>query len=117
MGTYNRSRVTLTQTDSPTLWVLEDSLTYCCDNGEVVRVSKGFLTDGYSKPMWSHPLVKGNFQDDVRPAIIHDYLCFTKRTSFKRTNDIFYEAMRAAGISKLKAALMRIAVEFNPDRW
>jgi hypothetical protein len=75
------------------------------------------MTDGYSKPSWTHPLIKGNFQDDVRPAIIHDYLCFTKRVSFKRANNVFYETMRAAGISKWRAAAMRIAVEFNRDRW
>lgn len=112
---------------------LED-LTYLTNGGLLIQVPAGYITDGYSKPIFTEWLVGGRFEDDVRPAILHDYLCQfkgfhevwmmenTKTTkyiglAFKKVNDIFYDAMIDVGINKFKAKIMRFAVNFNPQRW
>jgi len=107
---------------------LNTSITYITNDGAMIKIPSGYITDGYSKPKWTQSLVGGRFEDDVRPAIIHDYLCqyhgytslLTDKfvpVSFDKTNDIFYEAMVDVGIKKTKALLMRFAVNFNPSRW
>jgi hypothetical protein len=107
---------------------LNTPLVYITKDGAMIKTPVGYITDGYSKPKWTQSLVGGRFEDDVRPAIIHDYLCqfhgYTSTitgkfvpVSFDKTNDIFYEAMIVAGIKKHKALLMRFAVNFNKDRW
>jgi len=105
------------------------ALTYTTKKGEIINVPIGYITDGYSKPRLTEILVGGRFEDDIRPSCIHDFLCENKGyynsegvfvpLSFNKVNNIFYEAMdeKDVKISWLKAVVMRIAVEFNPNRW
>jgi len=97
-------------------------LNYISDKKQKILIPKGFRTDGYSKPNFTHVVVGHNFADDIRACILHDYLCKLHgyyegnrliKLSFKEVNDLFYEAMLSVGIRKTKAKLMYISVFFN----
>ena len=90
-----------------------------------IIIPSGYETDGYSKPQVTKALVDGSFGDDIRPAIVHDFLCqyheFKNeydgnivKVSFKRANDIFYQAMADIKMPLWKRIIYRIAVSFNP---
>lgn len=105
---------------------INDELTYITNKDEIITVPAGYITDGYSKPKWTKIIVDGRFEDDIRPSTIHDYLCqyhyyYTDGikipVSFKRANDIFFEAMITAGIKPFKAKLMYFAVFLNKNKW
>lgn len=93
------------------LWTTNEDFTFYI--GEVVdqryvTVPKGFLTDGASVPrfFWSIFPPWGVYG---QAAIVHDYLCTHKRLSMngdkdrmilltqREIDDIFYDAMKAAG--------------------
>jgi hypothetical protein len=105
-----------------------------------ILVRKGYITDGYSKTIefklfgkeFKLPileaLVGGRFEDDPRPAVIHDYICQLHGyydaysegfcpLAFDEANDIFLEAMQDVGINPFKRFIMRKAVNFNPNKW
>ena len=118
MGIFLSDEVLLKQSKvNPKKWITENLTRFASTFMGIHEVPVGFLTDGYTKPMYTHPLVGGNFSDDVRPAVLHDWLCFRKELTFKQANDMFYEAMRAVSIPLWKCIIMRWAVNFNPDKW
>lgn len=104
-----------------------NELRYLSDTGHLISVPIGYITDGFSKPWWSKWLVGGRFEDDPRPAVIHDYCCqykgyFNKYgkyvpLTFNEVNDIFFEAMVDVKIRPWKRRVMRFAVNFNPSKW
>lgn len=134
MGKFfqKRSEIPIAQSNiDPDKYITLAELKYQTKKGESIEVPKGYITDGYSKPIWAKSLVDGSFGDDIRPALIHDYLCQNKGyweyntinskrfqpLSFKRVNDIFLEAMKDADIPFFRRWLYRIAVSFNPNKW
>jgi len=127
MGRFLQSKIPIEQTDNPKIYVTLKDLVYVTGKGERITVPQGYLTDGYSKPLLTKAVVDGSFGDDIRPALVHDLLCqyhgYTDtdgrfvEVSFKRANDIFYEAMTAVGMPWRKRTLYRLAVGFNPGKW
>lgn len=137
MGKFIQDTVDLRQIDDGIFATLSE-LEFISEKQEHnITVPFGFRTDGYSKPTILESLVGGRYEDDLRPAVLHDYLCqnkgyyyYKKRfipLTFDEVNDLFYEAMRSEGVKKskdnpngislLKAIVMRQAVNFNPGRW
>ncbi len=113
---------------APGIFQLLSPLEYQISETEKIIVPFRYKTDGYSKPQVTKALVDGSFGDDIRPAIIHDYLCeyheFKNvysgdivKVSFKRANDIFYQAMTDIKMPLWKRIIYRIAVSFNPKKW
>lgn len=133
MGKFIQKTIDIRQTDKDGVFKTLSNLTFVTEKlkgkkYERIFVKAGYITDGYSKPFWSKSLVGGSFGDDLRPAVIHDFLCQNKGyyvantdyyipVTFKEANDIFYEAMRAVGINRFKAYLMYLAVFLNKNRW
>lgn len=124
---FRQNSVDLRQLSSGFYETLTD-LDFFTKQGEKITIKSGYKTDGYSKPKLTESLVGGRFEDNILPAILHDYLCYNKgyfdfdkeksiKLTFKRVNDLFHEAMLSVGIPKFKALIMRLAVEFNPSRW
>lgn len=130
MGIYlqKRSDIPITQTDEDSdIFKTGAPLGYITNKNEFIHIRSDYKTDGYSKPLVTKSLVDGSFGDDLRPAVIHDYLCEYRGyhdkagnffpITFKRANDIFLEAMKDAGLSFSRRWLYRIAVSFNPNKW
>jgi hypothetical protein len=74
--------------------------------------------DGASIPraLWS--LTGGPFEGKYRSAsVIHDYYCDVRRKPWRAVHRVFYNAMRASGVSERRAKLMYAAVYFAGPHW
>lgn len=94
-------------------WRLMESFKYAVGDEyseEIIRVPRGFITDFASIPrlFWTiigHPTGKYG-----KAAVIHDYCYFRKLYSRKRSDEIFYEAMKVLKVPFVKRWLMYHAV-------
>ena len=81
-------------------------------------VPVGTKVDGASipQPLWS--VMGGPFEGRYRDAsVIHDYYCDVRSEPSRAVHRVFYNAMRASGVSALRAKLMFAAVYFAGPRW
>ena len=81
-------------------------------------VPVGAKVDGASipQPLWS--LMGGPFEGKYRDAsVIHDYYCDVRLEPWRAVHRVFYNAMRASGVSATRAKLMFSAVYFAGPRW
>ena len=80
-------------------------------------VPVGAETDGASIPqiLWiTYPPFTGKYRT---AAVVHDYMCETKKIGWKETHEVFYSAMRAAGVAEPIAKAMYGAVYYYGPRW
>jgi hypothetical protein len=82
------------------------------------RVPAGFVYDGASIPdfAWSivgHPFMRGY----RRPAALHDWMCREKLWPSHIVHDMFYDCLRAEGVSWWRAKLMHYAVANFGPKW
>lgn len=102
----------------PRLWRTYREFYYCVgakDSKERIDVPVGFKTDFASIPrlFWLFLPPDGQY---TQAAVLHDFLCVSKRYSKLRTSEIFHEAMRVLGVGRRTARLMFLAVQwFGPD--
>jgi hypothetical protein len=81
-------------------------------------VPSGAKVDGASipQPLWS--LIGGPFEGKYRDAsVVHDYYCDVRTEPWRAVHRVFYNAMRASGVSEPRAKLMYAAVRFAGPRW
>lgn len=79
-------------------------------SGEVIKIPKGFITDGASIPRPFQSFIGGPWGKYGYAAILHDYLCTTKPYTQKKIDDIFDEAMGVLGVPLWKRKLMYFGV-------
>jgi len=93
---------------------LNSDLVYINFEKKIITIPKGFITDGYSKPQFTLIIktMGGNFEDDIRPAVVHDWRCNEKNCTEKYASQEFLQAMIDVGIDKNKANKMYKAVRF-----
>ena len=99
---------------------LLDNYGYLDISGKMWQAKAGLLTDGASIPSVFWPIIGHPYEGlYLHAAVIHDYYCI-KENRYRKWEDVhhvFYDAMMANGVSKLKASLMFFAVwRFGP-RW
>lgn len=90
---------------------------YIDPKGRGWDVPSGSVTDGASIPrvFWiSHPPFTGKYRS---AAVVHDYYCQVKSRRWQDTHEMFYSAMRAAGVSETTAKTMYGAVYYFGPRW
>ena len=90
---------------------------YTDSKGQKWDVPAGEETDGASIPraFWvSHPPFTGKYR---AAAVIHDYYCRTQSRDWQDTHNVFYEAMRTAGVDDRTAKMMWGAVYRFGPRW
>ena len=90
---------------------------YTDAGGQAWDVPAGSETDGASIPkvFWlTHPPFTGKYRS---AAVIHDYYCRTQTRSWQETHNVFYEAMRTAGVDERTAKVMWGAVYSFGPRW
>lgn len=81
-------------------------------------VPPGAKVDGASipRPLWS--IIGGPFEGKYRDAsVIHDYYCDVRTEPWQLVHRVFYNAMRASGVPKVRAKLMYGAVYHAGPRW
>jgi hypothetical protein len=96
---------------------LERPFSYVDPKGRAWDVPTGTETDGASIPrvLWiTHPPFTGQYRT---AAVVHDHMCQTKKVGWKETHEIFYSAMRAAGVTEPIAKAMYGAVYYYGPRW
>jgi hypothetical protein len=81
-------------------------------------VPAGAEIDGASIPKVFWSIVGGPYTGLYRNAsVIHDYYCDVRTRPWKEVHRMFYDAMLASGVDKMKAKLMYLAVRFGGPRW
>ena len=105
------------------LRLLEDFL-YQTNDGDIITVPKGFISDGASIPQcfWSFFKSATSF-DNLRCGLIHDWLCYSgqknrdegikPRYNWKETHMIFKDALKDSDVSYFKREQMYWAVYLN----
>lgn len=82
--------------------------------GVLIRVPAGFLTDLASVPRAAQLLIQKD-EGNIEAAVVHDYL-YSRECSLpvsrRDADQVFLEAMTAAGVGKVKRGLM-----FHAVRW
>jgi len=74
--------------------------------------------DGASIPQVLWSLTGGPFEGKYRDAsVVHDYYCDVRTESWSLVHRVFYDAMRASGVSEVRAKMMYAAVYFGGPRW
>lgn len=120
MGTFHGRVLTEWVKDNKDyrLMRLEEDFAYVDDKGLHWIAPKGSITDGASIPrqFWSlmgAPL-SGKYR---RAAVIHDVYCKNQDRPHEEVHNVFYEAMLADGVAKLKAQAMHLAVKLFGPKW
>jgi len=109
----------------PVVTMLEDGrnmrlaqpFVYTDPKGLVWEVPAGAKTDGASIPrvLWlTHPPFTGKYRS---AAIVHDHYCQTQARPWRDTHQVFYDAMRTAGVAETTAKVMFGAVYNFGPRW
>jgi hypothetical protein len=96
---------------------LQSPFGYVDPSGLEWDVPAGYETDGASVPtiFWSpYPPFTGKYR---AAAVIHDYYCYARPRPWQLTHQVFYFAMRAAGVAERQAKVMYGAVYFFGPRW
>lgn len=76
------------------------------------------VIDGASIPRFFWRIIGSPFNGLYRRAsVIHDVYCVTKSESHEKVHKMFYNAMRADGVSKNKAKAMYWAVKYGGPKW
>jgi hypothetical protein len=90
----------------PQLWQLTENLTFFGSSYGWLTIPEGFYTDGASSPSLSWAICPPMSGLTAEPAVLHDWLysldCKLQITR-KDADSIFLEAMRHAGVNKVKA--------------
>lgn len=103
--------------DGRTMVLLGD-VRFAAPDGEIWTAKKGAKIDGASipRPFWS--MIGGPFEGRFRDAsVIHDYYCDHHLKTWQATAMVFYEGMRAKGVSESKALTMYYAVYAFGPHW
>lgn len=90
---------------------------YIDSKGMSWEVPAGAETDGASIPkaFWiTHPPFTGKYRS---AAVIHDYYCRIQSRSWQDTHNVFFEAMRTAGVDDRTAKVLWGAVYNFGPRW
>lgn len=100
---------------------LTEPFGYVTPDGHTYTAEAGFDTDGASIPRFFWRFIGNPLQGHYRrAAVIHDWLCvngYRLGIPSARVHQIFYWAMRCAGVGAVKASLMYWAVRTFGPRW
>jgi hypothetical protein len=120
MGKFKGRVVTewLKDTGDDRLMRLEEDFIFDDDNGIRWIATKGNITDGASIPRAFWSLMGGPLAGKYRrAAVIHDVYCKAQDRPHRAVHKMFYEAMLADGVGKIKAKTMYWAVKTFGPKW
>ena len=91
---------------------------YVDKKGKSWKVPKGTCVNGASIPIPAQGIVGGPWAGKFKNAsVIHDYHCTAMLEPWQDVHHMFFEAMLAKGVSRVKAGLMYYAVYAFGPRW
>ena len=94
------------------------SLTYLDPECKNWTAPVGSVIDGASIPRFFWPVIGGPFEGKYRDAsVIHDVECSTRDHQWEAVHFMFYRAMLASGVGRIKAEFMYQAVYWFGPRW
>jgi hypothetical protein len=97
---------------------LVEDYAYVAADGRKWVVPKGTVVNGASIPKAFWSVVGGPWSGEYRNAtVLHDYMCETRNESSDFTHRLFYEALRANGVSLALAKIMYYAVREGGPKW
>jgi hypothetical protein len=82
----------------------------------IITIPAGYESDGASVPrvFWSLFPPSGQY---TAAAVVHDWLCDTRTTSWREAHEVFDEAMRDLNVPGRKRRPMYWAVRWFGPRW
>lgn len=89
-----------------------EAFDYVAENGEVITVPAGTVSDGASVPKMFWNLIPP-FGKHWMPAVMHDYLYRCTQTPKARCDDLFHEAMISTGTDPAVAKIIYDAVHLG----
>lgn len=104
--------------NEPRKMQLEEAFSFVDEHGAQWTAPAGSIIDGASipRPLWY--FIGSPFNGHYRRAsVIHDVYCVTQSRPHKQVHRMFYDAIRADGVSKTKAFLMYAALKVGAPRW
>lgn len=116
-GSFEGEVVTTWNKDGRTM-TLRAPFAYIAPNKRKWIAPEGRVVDGASIPQWAWSIVGGPLEGAYRDAsVIHDIACVDKTQPWESVHMAFYTAMRARGVSEIKAKIMYAAVYHFGPRW
>jgi hypothetical protein len=115
-GTFKGEIVVTMLSDGRNMKLLQP-FSFVDSKGKSWDVPAGEQTDGASIPrvFWAtHPPFTGTYRS---AAVIHDYYCRVQSRPWQATHNVFFEAMRAAGVDERTATVLWGAVYNFGPRW
>jgi hypothetical protein len=117
-GRFQGEIITKWNSDNTNFTLLKDFI-YQDGSGRKWTANAGLQTDCASIPSWFWPIVGNPCQGPYRKAaVVHDRYCIDKHlASSDDVHEMFYNAMRADGMSHKKALLFYGAVYLGGPHW
>lgn len=108
----------ITPTGDGVNWRVKETYSYTDAEGHTLTADPGFLTDGASIPraLWT-PIGSPFTGKYPNAAVIHDVGCVSRKYTWQVTHRMFYEAMRASGVSENYALLLYWGVRLGGPKW
>lgn len=98
--------------------LLSEAFQYVDADGQIWKCAEGSLVNGASIPRFFWRVVGSPMRGRYRFASIpHDVHCDLKRHPSKEVHRMFYRAMRASGVGRVRAWVMWLAVRLFGPRW
>jgi len=93
------------------------NFTYIDPTGGHWGVPKGARSDCASVPRVAWSIFPPCAGSHLKAAVVHDHFCETRNKSWRDVHRMFFNALRAAGVSQRSASLMYAAVYMFGPRW
>lgn len=105
MGEF-RAKLKIEDLNDGTYEMLE-ALPFKRDNGEIITIPAGFITDFFTVPEPLQPVAPKVPEKGKAAAVLHDYVLqhMSKVYSRKEANKIFKEALLATGVKSWRASV------------
>jgi hypothetical protein len=98
--------------------LLQETFSFTDKQGVIWVAPAGAIIDGASIPRLFWYLIGSPFNGHYRRAsVIHDVYCLTQTRPHKQVHRMFYDAIRADGVGKVKAKAMYLALKIGGPRW
>jgi len=97
---------------------LLEPFAYIDPRGAKWNAPSGAVVNGASIPQSAWSMIGGPFEGKYREAsVIHDVACAQRNRDWKSVHMTFFTAMRASGVSEIRAKIMYAAVYHFGPRW
>ena len=110
MGSFTLPLVITPPKKDQKFWELWRDFEYQTNAGEIIRIHKGFKTDGYSIPRIFWSIVGAPLILYPKPAVLHDYLYHYKVYLRVKCDRLFLESMESVGVNYIKRQVRYRAV-------